>query len=148
MRKLYGRFLSIAVSSAMLFSFSAISIFADTPADISQDAVVNGSINSSANTFTETDTVSVDTSINRPVNSGDFVSYRFDNLAMGNLANRDITLRGTNTVIGKIIVTDAGVNQADKQITGSDNDKEDAVPGSRFGYKFKVVFNENATGHY
>lgn len=81
MRKLYGRFLSIAVSSAMLFSFSAISIFADTPADISQDAVVTGSINSSANTFTETDTVSVDTSINRPVNSGDFVSYRFDNLA-------------------------------------------------------------------
>lgn len=147
MRKLYGRFLSIAVSSAMLFSFSAISIFADTPADISQDAVVTGSINSSANTFTETDTVSVDTSINRPVNSGDFVSYRFDNLAMGNLANRDITLRGTNTVIGKIIVTDAGVNQADKQITGSDNDKEDAVPGSRVGYKFKVVFNENATGH-
>ena len=38
---------------------------------------------------------------------------------MGNLANRDITLRGTNTVIGKIIVTNAGVNQADKQITGS-----------------------------
>ena len=104
MRKLYGRFLSIAVSSAMLFSFSAISIFADTPADISQDAVVTGSISSSANTFTETDTVSVDTSINRPVNSGDFVSYRFDNLAMGNLANRDITLRGTNTVIGKIML--------------------------------------------
>ena len=65
-----------------LFSFSAISIFADTPADISQDAVVTGSISSSANTFTETDTVSVDTYINRPVNSGDFVSYRFDNLAM------------------------------------------------------------------
>ena len=40
MRNFMDVFLSIAVSSAMLFSFSAISIFADTPADISQDAVI------------------------------------------------------------------------------------------------------------
>ncbi len=31
----------------------------------------------------------------------------------------------------------AGVNQADKQITGSDNDKEDVQTGSRVGYKLK-----------